>query len=73
MLEPLICQLYNHFLLGFTFNWEEYDAVDLGEEFTDIGASLRKSASQKFNVPSRNNEINFLPFALDDLSVAEGQ
>ncbi|BFG15684.1 hypothetical protein CerSpe_019580 [Prunus speciosa] len=66
-------ELYNHFLLGFPFNWEEYAAVDLGEDSTDIGASLRKSASQKFNMPSRNNESNSLPFSLDDLSATKGR
>lgn len=72
-MELLICQLYNHFLLGFPFNWEEYAAVDLGEDSTDIGASLRKSASQKFNMPSRNNESNSLPFSLDDLTATKGR
>lgn len=69
----LICQLYDHFLLGFPFDWEEYAAVVTGEDSTDIVASMRNSAYKKFNVSSGTNESNSLPFSLDDLPVTRAR
>lgn len=55
----LMCQVCNHFLLGFPYNWEGYATSSLGEESADGGASTRISGKTE----------NSLHFSLNDLPV----
>lgn len=63
----LIWQVYNRYLFGFPFDWDEHAAGLLGQGSTGKSASARNSPSQKFNMSSEDVKSNSLPFSIDDV------
>lgn len=60
-------QVCNQFLLGFPYNWEEYASCP-GKESTDLGTSIKTSASDESNIFSGISGNNTLS-SLNDLPV----
>ncbi|KAM5570085.1 hypothetical protein ABKV19_017213 [Rosa sericea] len=60
-------EVYNRYLLGFPYDWEEHAAGLLIQGSTDKSASARNSSSQKFNMFLEDSESNPLPFSIADV------
>lgn len=60
-------EVYNRYLFGFPFDWDEHAVGLLGQGSPGKSASARNSPSQKFNMSSEDVKSNPVPFSIDDV------